>query len=146
MGQIILFPELSHIAPSGDREAHLPVLDRGATEYPPFKGRLLGCRVLLLRIEENMTHSGRFLLPDTYQHGSVMFRVLAVGPGEFVNRGKKRVWIQPEVAPGHCVISRHWTQTNEPRTKTWHAPVFLDDQGGSGRVIVDTRFCECKWQ
>lgn len=145
MGEIIPFPELRYLAPATGPESYLAPIDRAATEYPPFKGRILGCRVLLVRIEENITHSGRFVLPDTYKHGSVMFRVLAVGPGEFVKQGKKRLWIQPEVTPGDCVVSRHWTQSNEPRTETWHAPQYLDDCGGAGRVIVDVRFCEISW-
>jgi co-chaperonin GroES (HSP10) len=124
----------------------LAAIDRAKTEYPPFKGRILGCRVLLVRIEENWTHSGRFLLPDTYQHGSVQFRVLAVGPGEWVKIGKKRIWIPVEVAPGDCVISRHWVQAQDPRNATWHQPQFLDNVDGSGRVIVDTRFCELLWK
>ena len=97
VSNILPFQELRHIAPATGPESWLASIDRAATEYPPFKGRILGCRVLLLRIEENITHSGRFLLPDTYQHGSVMYRVLAVGPGEWVKIGKKQVFVKPEV-------------------------------------------------
>lgn len=147
MDKIIPFQELRHVAPKKGPESYLASIDRSETQYPPFKGRILGCRVLLLRIEENITASGRFLLPDTYQHGSVMFRVLAVGPGEQVwNKRKRiRIWVPVEVNPGDCVISRHWTQSGEPRTQTWHVPHFLDDVSGRGRVIVDSRFCELKY-
>jgi co-chaperonin GroES (HSP10) len=145
MDAVTPFPELRHIAPGFDREAHMPHLDRAPTQYPPFKGRLLGCRVLLLRIEENITASGRFVLPDTYQHGSVMYKVLAVGLGEWVKERKKRRWIAPQVEPGECVVSRHWVQAQDPGKASWHSPQYLDDQGGAGRCIVDSRFLELTW-
>jgi co-chaperonin GroES (HSP10) len=153
MEKLIPFPELDHIR-STSPESYLGGIDRASIQYPPFKGRLLGCRVLLQRMEENITHSGRFLLPDTYKHGSVMFLVLAIGPGEWVHKktgkfvGESRkyhLWIKPQVKPGDCVVSRHWLQAEDPRCKTWHKPEYLDNCDGSGRVIVDCRFLEVSW-
>src|SRR5208337_760315 len=66
--------------------------------------RLVGCRVLIDRIGQEETKIGRFWIKDCYGHGSITFKVLAVGPGEWVLKGKKgkrrQVWIEPCMVPG----------------------------------------------
>jgi hypothetical protein len=105
-------------------------------------GRLLGCRVLLDRIDQERTKIGRFFMADTYQHGSCTFKVLAAGPGEWV-RGQKKgssIWIEPEVKPGDICLSYHFFRSNEH--PGWHQPQWLDDSAGRGRVSLDCRFVE----
>lgn len=106
--------------------------------------RLLGNRVLLLRIEVEDQKSGGIHLADTYKKGSVIFRVLAVGPGRWIKKGRKYVWISPEVKPGDVVGSHHATDaTLHP---DWHIPHCLDTADGRGRVALDSRFCELIFQ
>lgn len=113
-------------------------------------GRLLGNRVLLLRVlkgdrqGQEVSKIPGFVMPDLYMKGYNAFMVLAVGPGEWVKRKKKRVWIQPQVEPKEYTISNHWSQAADH--PTWHQPEYLDEVDGRGRVIVDARFLEISWK
>jgi len=111
--------------------------------------RLLGNRVLLFRDEADMKRlpSGLFFR-DTYGIGSMLHKVLAVGPGTWVKQPMKHkrwrwIWITPDCERGDIVISDHWTSASEH--PHWHPPRFLDDAGGRGRVIVDARFIWMKY-
>jgi hypothetical protein len=107
--------------------------------------RLLGSRVLLDRVSPEANKIGRFFFIDTYQAGSVMFKVLAVGNGEWRPVGKKKrmAWIEPEVQPGDVCVSHHFFRASEH--PDWYQPVYLDDPGGLGRVALDCRFAELAW-
>jgi co-chaperonin GroES (HSP10) len=103
--------------------------------------RLTGNRVMLLRIETESMKDGSIFLVDTYKKGSVMFQVLATGPGRWIKRKKKYVWIKPDVKPGDIVGSHH--SLNATEHPDYHPPHCLDTADGAGRVVLDARFCEC---
>jgi hypothetical protein len=114
-----------------------------------------GNRVLLLRLDNNqhefsMPDGSRrvFELRKTYATGgsdSVVFRVLAVGPGGYEKRPTKRgfkwVWVVPSVKPGELCLSYHWYSQGE----NIPSPHYLDNADGSGRVIVDSRLILASW-
>jgi co-chaperonin GroES (HSP10) len=105
----------------------------------------LGNRVLLLRLEEEeIVNSSGLVIPDTWKHGSVVHKVLSVGPGGWVwnVKKKKRRWETPQVMPGDVVISTHFFSASEH--PNWKEPVYLDYADGRGRVLVDSRFIQCK--
>lgn len=109
-------------------------------------GQLLGNTVLLDRIGNEQNRIGSFWMVDSYQLGSILFKVLAVGPGGKVKhffKPKKFKWnfLQPECAPGDVVVSRHFD--NASQHPTWVQPRYLDTADGRGRVILDARFIEC---
>jgi hypothetical protein len=104
--------------------------------------RLLGCRVLLDRLDQDNNKIGHIFLADAYHHGSITFKCLATGPGEWVRGRKKgsRVWIEPEHKPGDiCFCHAFFRAGDHPE---YHQPVWLDDAGGRGRVCLDCRFVE----
>lgn len=116
-----------------------------------------GNHVLLSRIEateheiEMPDGTKKFLaLHRTYATGgnaSVIFRVLAVGPGGYVKGPRKLggwqwVWCQPEVEPGDLCVSFHFYQQEEGGPQCH----FLDNVDGTGRCIVDCRVILIKWK
>jgi hypothetical protein len=105
--------------------------------------KLIGNRVLLLRVETAVTASG-FIRPDVLNQGQIVFRCLDVGPGEWLRpRRKPPYFIKPEVQAGQLCVSQHWSKTTE--YPHWHAPQYLDYEDGRGRVILDARFCWLAW-
>lgn len=124
--------------------------------HPPHAGvqpadapiaRLLGNRVLLLRVilGENglsRTNSGLFIA-NTYQRDITTFKVLALGPGRWIKRGKRSVWIEPQCQQNDFCLSDHWTKS--PLFPSYHQPHWLDSTNGEGRVILDARFIISVW-
>jgi co-chaperonin GroES (HSP10) len=100
--------------------------------------RLIGNTVLLEPVgEEAQASPTGLLLVNRYKRPTLKFKVLGVGPGAFIKRGKKRIWRQPEVEAGEMVICR--AQLDGDLVK--HS---LDD--GSGRVIVHADACLLSWR
>jgi co-chaperonin GroES (HSP10) len=109
--------------------------------------RLLGNRVMIRRVEtsEIQTASGLFVA-DPFKRGEIIFEVLEVGPGRLLRhpRKNKSVFISPEVSKGELVLSRHWFDAS--LHPSWHQPEYLDNTDGSGRIVLDARFCIAAWQ
>ena len=76
------------------------------TPEKPTLIRLLGARVHitpLVRKAAVRSPGGIYLHPSA-DDDQKQWMVLGVGPGQWQKRGKKRVWITPEVIPGDRVM------------------------------------------
>jgi co-chaperonin GroES (HSP10) len=49
---------------------------------------------------------GGIFLPNVYSQPVIVYKVLMIGPGAWVKRGKKRVFLTPEVKPGDRIITK----------------------------------------
>lgn len=101
--------------------------------------KLLGNSVLLEPIDagEQLSSASNLVLVNHHKRANLKFKVVAVGPGAFVKRRKKRVWLQPEVEPGDRVLCN--AELDPAIVK--HS---LDD--GTGRVLVDAAGILMKWR
>lgn len=84
---------------------------------------------------------GGILMVNKYRKANLKFRVLAVGPAGLVavlrGKKKKRVWREPEVEVGDCVICN---------AELDHTVVKHHFEDGTGRIVVDADKIMAKWR
>ena len=90
--------------------------------------RVIGNTLLIRPLDEGgqLSPSG-IVQVNYYKRPTLKFLVLAIGPGEWRKRGKKRVWRSHEVKVGDRIISRALLDSEVVR----HA---FDD--GTGRMVI----------
>lgn len=91
--------------------------------------RVIGNALLIVPIDEQgqLSPSG-IVQVNFYKKPTLKFRVLAVGPGEFVKKKKRRVWRTHDVNAGDFIISRALLDGHVVR----HS---FDD--GTGRMLIN---------
>lgn len=101
--------------------------------------QLLGNRVMLIPFDLSLQKSASgIFIPDTCKRPNFFFRVVAVGPGEWIRRkGKPNKWLSPEVHLHDRVVSRHWQ--NDMAERGWHATQYDQRQDSTAWVIIDAR-------
>jgi co-chaperonin GroES (HSP10) len=69
--------------------------------------RLLGNRIVVSPVNNQLqpVSGSRLVIPNHFKHDVLTYVVIAVGPGAWVKRGKKRVWMQPECKVGDLVLT-----------------------------------------
>ena len=89
--------------------------------------KLVGNSVMVEPLPDLQFSPSGLALPNHWKKPNLKYRVLAVGPGAWVKRKKKRVFLSPEVAVGDGVLTRAWIDGG----------IKHDFEDGSHRLIID---------
>lgn len=107
--------------------------------------KLLGNRILIEPLpdadREQTTASGLVLI-NKWKQANLKFKVIDKGPGGWQTRKKgKRVWMQPEVEVGDCVLTKAHIGTG-----TGCFPMVDGLGREDGRYIIDSTLVELVWK
>ena len=81
--------------------------------------------LVLVKREERPREANGLILPETMIEGSLWVKVLAVGPGEFVSKGRRKK-MYAEGQEGKLMLLRQWCQ-GTPLEEVANSPFFITD-------------------